>query len=139
MMLKEEVENISNFSKRIILTILENSFPCPMPYPVMNTIQSYLLPVQGAGNIGLVSNDEIKEVERSAMENLYLAMAEVYDHVKMIMFYIEPMIIEPFLHEKKAILVEKFEILVAVVDRSQLQLDFEGLGLGEDEAGEKVK
>merc|ERR1712243_263244 len=45
MKLKDSVNNIFNFAKRIMLTILENSFPRPMPYPVMETILSYLLPV----------------------------------------------------------------------------------------------
>ena len=85
--LKEAVDNIFNFSKRVLLSILENSFPRTMPYPVIITILSYLLPVKGAGNIGLVSNDEAKQVEeRENMVQLYFALAEVYDNVKGIMF-----------------------------------------------------
>jgi len=141
MRLKEAVDNIFIFSKRIILAILESSLPRPMPYPVMNTILSYLLPVKGAGNIGLVSNDEeAKVVERKDLAELYLALAEVHDHVQMIMFSTDPLVYEPSnMNEKKTILVEKFEIMVATVNNFQLQLGFEGLGIEEIEAGEMGK
>ena len=134
MKLKEIVDNIYSFVKRIILTILENFFPRPMgrpmPFPVMNTILSYLLSVKGAGNIGLVSDDEIKELaERNDMEKLYHVLAEVYDDVKAVMFDIDPLVFEPSMKAKKAILVEKFEILVASVSSSQLQLSLEGLSI----------
>ena len=138
MKLKEAVDNIFNFSKRVLLSILENSFPRPMPYPVMNTILSYLLPVKGAGNMGLVSNDEAKQVEeRENMVQLYFALAEVYDNVKGIMFDTEPLEAEvSMMYKSKAILVENFETLVAAVDSSQLQLSFEGLGIEEIKVGE---
>ena len=91
MKLKEAVDNIFNFSKRVLLSILENSFPRTMPYPVNNTILSYLLPVKGAGNMGLVSNNEAKQVEeRKNMVQLYFALADVYDNVKGIMYDTEP-------------------------------------------------
>merc|ERR1712179_844354 len=38
--LKQVIENISNFVKRIILNSVSNSLPCPMPYPVINTLPS---------------------------------------------------------------------------------------------------
>ena len=47
MKLKKVVDNISIFVKRIILASVGNSLPCHMPYPVINTILSYLLPVRG--------------------------------------------------------------------------------------------
>ena len=132
MKLKEIVDNIFNLSKKIILTILENSFPRPMPYPVMRTILSYLLTVKGAGNIGLVSvDDEIKEVERNDMENLYLTLAGIYDHVKDIMFNSFTSVSSSPLNVKKAILEEMFENLVATVNSSQLQLNVEGLDIEE--------
>ena len=141
MRLKEAVDGIFIFSKRIILAILENSLPRPMPYPVMNTILSYLLPVKGAGNIGLLSNDEeAKVVERKDLAELYLALAEVHDHVQVIMFSTDPLVYEPSkMNEKKTILVEKFEIMVATVNNFQLQLGFEGLVIEEIEAGEMEK
>ena len=139
--LKESVDNIFNFTKRIILTILENSFPRPMPYPVMKTILSYLLPGKGAGKIGLVSHDEVKEMEeRLVLDRLYLTLAEVYEHVKMIMFNVESVIYEAtMMNERKAILVEYFEILVEIVNSSQLQLSFEGLGIEEIGVDEMIK
>ena len=132
MKLKEIVDNIFNLSKKIILTILESSFPRPMPYPVMRTILSYLLHVKGAGDIGLVSDDdEIKKVERNDMESLYLTLAGIYDLVKDIMFNSFTSVASSPLNVKKAILEETFENLVATVNSSQLQLNVEGLDIEE--------
>ena len=141
MKLKQVFDSISNFVKRIILTSVGDSLPCPMPYPVINTILSYLFPVKGAVNIGLVTADDSKEDERKDMERLYLAMAEVFDHVKVIMFNCEPntLINEPSITEKKEMLVEKFEVLVARVTSTQLEASFEGLDMKDTGSeGEKV-
>jgi len=137
--LKQVIENISNFVKRIILTSVGNSLPCPMPYPVINTILSYLLPVKGAVNIGPVTTEDSKEGERKEMERLYLAMAEIFDHVKVIMFNIEPntLVTEPSIIEKKEMLVGKFEVLVAIVESTQLQVSFEGLDIKENGGAEE--
>jgi len=137
--LKQVIENISNFVKRIILTSVGNSLPCPMPYPVINTILSYLLPVKGAVNIGPVTTGDSKEGERKEMERLYLAMAEIFDHVKVIMFNIEPntLVTEPSIIEKKEMLVGKFEVLVAIVESTQLQVSFEGLDIKENGGAEE--
>jgi len=131
MKLKQVFDSISNFVKRIILTSVGDSLPCPMPYPVINTILSYLFPVKGAVNIGLVTADDSKEDERKDMESLYLAMAEVYEHVQMIMFNTvqDSFVTEPSLTGKKEMLVEKFEVLVATVKSTQLQVSFEGLDI----------
>merc|ERR1719466_220497 len=109
-----------------------------MPYPVISTILSYLLPVRGAVNIGLISTDDLKDGERKDMERLYLTMAEVFDHVKVIMFNIEPntLITEPSITEKKKMLVEKFEVLVERVASTQPQASFEGLDI-KDFGGEE--
>jgi len=137
--LKQVIENISNFVKRIILTSVGNSLPCPMPYPVINTILSYLLPVKGAVNIGPVTTEDSKEGERKEMERLYLAMAEIFDHVKVIMFNIEPntLVTEPSITEKKELLVGKFEVLVATVKSTQLQVSFEGLDIKDNRGAEE--
>jgi len=129
--LKQVIDNISNFVKRIILTSVGNSLPRPMPYPVINTILSYLLPIKGAVNIGPVSTDDAKEGESKEMERLYLAMAEIFDHVKVIMFNIEPntLVTEPSITEKKEMLVRKFGVLVTTVNSTQLQVSFEGLDI----------
>jgi len=131
MKLKQVIDDIANFVKRIIYTSLGNSLPFPMPYPVIKTILSYLLPVKGAVNIGLVTTNGSIEGERKDMERLYLAMAEVFDHVKVIMFNIEPntLITEPSLTEKKEMLMAKFKALLATVQSSQLQISFEGLDI----------
>jgi len=127
--LRQVMDNISNFVKRIILTSVSNSLPHPMPYPVINTILSYLLPIKGAVNIGPVSTDDAKVAENKEMEKLYLAMAEIFDHVKVIMFNIEPntLVTEPSITEKKEMLVRKFEVLMATVKSTQLEVSFEGL------------
>merc|ERR1719233_1735665 len=127
--LKKVVKNISNFVKRIIFASVGNSLPCPMPYPVINTILSYLLPVRGAANIGLVTNDDSKEGERNDMIGLYLAMAEVFDLVKMVMFNIvvNTIVIGP--STLKETLVKKFKDLVERVTSTELQISFEGLDI----------
>jgi len=134
MKLKQIVNNISNFVKRIILASVGNSLPSPMPYPVINIILSYLLPVKGAVNIGLVTNDDSKEGERKEMKRLYLVMAEVFGHVQVIMFISGPITIEfsEYHHnitEEIELLVEMFEVLVERVKSTGLQISFEGLDI----------
>ena len=129
MKLRQVVDNISIFVKRIISASLGNSLPCPMPYPVINTILSYLLPVRGAVNIGLVTNDDSKEGERNDMIGLYLAMAEVFDLVKRVMFNIVVNTIVMGPSTLKETLVEKFEDLVERVTSTELQISFEGLDI----------
>jgi len=128
--LKQMVDKISVFLKRVMMTILSSSLPCPVPYPAMNTILAYLLPGKGAGNLGQVSSNKTDiELEREAMEQLYLSMAEVFDHVKVIMFNIEPntLVTEPSIVEKKRNLEENFSVLVTKVTDSELQISIEGL------------
>jgi len=134
MKLKQVVNNISNFVKRIILASVGNSLPSPMPYPVINIILSYLLPVKGAVNIGLVTNDDSKEGERKEMKRLYLVMAEVFGHVQVIMFISGPITIEfstyhQYITEEIELLVEMFEVLVERVKSTGLQISFEGLDI----------
>merc|ERR1719219_2550205 len=110
-----------------------------MPYPVINTILCYLLPIKGAVNIGPVSADDAKEGESNEMEMLYLAMAEIFDHIKVIMFNIEPdlLVTEPSITKKKEILVEKFEVLVATVEGTQFEVSFEGLDIKDNADAEE--
>merc|ERR1719233_2842255 len=84
--LKKVVKNISNFVKRIIFVSVGNALPCPMPYPVIDTILSYLLPVRGAANIGPVTTDDSKDEEKNDMIELYLTMAHAFGDVQVIMF-----------------------------------------------------
>ena len=49
---KQVSKNISYFVKRIILSIVGNSLPCPLPYPVIGNILSYLLAVKGLVCLG---------------------------------------------------------------------------------------
>jgi len=139
MKLREVVDNISNFVRRVMIASVGHSLPCPMSYPVINTILSYLLPVRGAVNIGLVTNDDSKEDERKDMIGLYLAMAAVFDLFKtMMIFNVKAhttRVIDPT--TSKEMLLEKFEVLVQRVASTELQISFEGLDIkdirGEDE------
>jgi len=135
MKLREVVDNISNFVRRVMIASVGHSLPCPMSYPVINTILSYLLPVRGAVNIGPVSNDDSKEGEREDMERLYLAMTEVFNHVQEIMF-IEPITVDveasiyhQYITEQIELLVEMFQVLVERVKSMGLQISLEGLDI----------
>merc|ERR1719233_2693124 len=128
--LKKVVKNISNFVKRIIFVSVGNALPCPMPYPVINTILSYLLPVRGAANIGPVTTDDSKDDEKNDMIELYLAMAPVFHHVQVIMFSCEPTLIYlRYNTEQIVLLVKKFEDLVGKVKSTGLQISSEGLDI----------
>jgi len=130
MKLKQVVTNISTFVKRIIFASVGNSLPCPMPYPVISTILSFLLPVRGAVNIGPVTTDDSKDVEKNGMVRLYFAMTEVFDHVQMIMFNGGlSAIYHQFITEQIELLVEMFEVLVERVKSTGLQISFEGLDI----------
>jgi len=136
MKLRQLIDNISNFVKRIIFASVGNSLPYPMPYPVIDTILSYLLSVKGAVNIGPITTDDSKVGEIKDMEMLYIAMANVFDQVKVIMFYIgngayHTLVteLEPSITKRKEMLEEKFEVLVATVKSTQLQVSFEGLDI----------
>jgi len=127
--LKQMVNQIGVFVKRVMMTILGSSLPCPVPYPVMSMILVYLLPSEGAGNLGQVSINETDiAVEREAMAQLYLSMAGVFDHVQAIMFNIEPKTLpaEPSFVEMKKHLEESFSVLVTKVSDSELQVCLEG-------------
>merc|ERR1719228_1831611 len=96
----------------------------------MNLILSNLLSVEGAAKIGQVAvDDEIKVEEMKNMDELYHTMADVFDHIKVIMFNIEPNTLasEPSLFEKKSKLQEKFHLLENTVNSTQLGLEFEEL------------
>merc|ERR1719233_2055494 len=126
--LKKVVMNISNFVKRIIFASVGNALPCPMPYPVINTILSYLLPVRGAANIGPVTTDDSKDDEKNDMVELYIAMAQVFDHVQVLMFSCEPSAMYPqCITEHIVLLVKMFEDLVEKVKSTGLQISSEGL------------
>merc|ERR1712142_1036999 len=135
------VDKIIVFLKRVMMTILSSSLPCPVPYPAMHIILAYLLPGKGAGNLGQVSIDKnAVEVEREWMKQLYLSMAEVFGDVRAIMFYCdldeslsEPPLVEErrsleerFVEERRS-LEESFSFLVTKVKDSELQVSIEGL------------
>ena len=115
--------------------------PSPLPYPVMSIILSNLLTKRGLNKLGHVAKDEpVKVVEVKHMDKLYLAMADVFDHLKIVMFNIEPntLATEPSMKEKKAKLEEEFELLDNILtDTDPILEELEGLEIGsDDEAGE---
>merc|ERR1712083_859436 len=144
--LKKVVKNISNFVKRIIFVSVGNVLPCPLPYPVINTILSYLLPVRGAVNIGPVNtNDSFNE--NNCMKGLYLSMSEVFHHIQMIMFNKgivpslsngEGAMYHQYTTGMVKLLVTSFEVLVETVKSTGLQISFEGLDI-EHTGGEEEK
>ena len=81
-------------------------------------------------------------MEKSDMKKLYFAMADVFNHVKGIMFTIKPnltiepwaLLLVPSFIEKIQELLDKFDIFVATVKDFQLQISFEGLGVEDMEA-----
>ena len=125
--LKQVSKNISYFVKRIILSIVGNSLPCPLPYPVISNILSYLLAVKGAVNIGPVTTDDSRMGDKYDMVELYFAMVDVYERVKRIMFVGAPNTIFYSILWKNERLAEKFEALVVRVTSTELQISFEGL------------
>jgi len=128
--LKQMVDKITVFVKRVMMTILGSSLPCPVPYPAMHIILAYLLPGKGAGNLGQVSIDKnAVELEREWMKQLYLSMAEVFGDVHDIMFYcdLDESVSEPPLVEERRSLEESFSFLVTKVKDSELQVSIEGL------------
>ena len=124
---KQVSKNISYFVKRIILSIVGNSLPCPLPYPVISNILSYLLAVKGAVNIGPVTTDDSRMGDKYDMVELYFAMVDVYERVKRIMFVGAPNTIFYSILWKNERLAEKFEALVVRVTSTELQISFEGL------------
>merc|ERR1719233_2122 len=140
--LKKVVKNISNFVKRIIFVSVGNALPCPMPYPVINTILSYLLPVRGAANIGPVTTDDSKDDEKNDMIELYLTMAHAFGDVQAIMLDCEPSAMYPqyikYISEQIVLLVKMFEDLVEKVKSTGLQISSEGLDI-EHTGGEEEK
>jgi len=128
--LKRKVGEIVNLVKNVMMRILSACLPCSLPYPVMSLVLSHLVSVEGAAKIGqVVVDDEIKVQEMKIMDELYHAMADVFDHLKVIMFNIEPnsLASEPSLLEKKSKLQEKFQLLENTVKSSHLGLRFEEL------------
>ena len=70
------------------------------------------------------------------MDKLYLAMADVFDHLKIIMFNIGPntLATEPTFNEKKESLCERFELLASIVTSAKLETGLGGLEIrAEDE------
>ena len=115
---KQTAVAISSFTKRILMEILGNCLPHNLPYPVLNTIQDHLLllPIKGAVKIIMVDGEELKEVEREIMIQLYLAMARLYDDMKSVMFYCGPCTATwQSILEKKKDLFNKFNILMTTV------------------------
>jgi len=119
---KKEVDQIVKFLKTCLLHILESCFPFPLPYPVLSSILSKLLTEKGVLKIGYVLKQKAQVevgVEADYMEKLYLKMADVYDHLKVIMFNIEPNThsSEPPLREKNVSLIESYNCLNDIVTR----------------------
>ena len=139
--LSAKVDQIMNYVKQVLINIMGSCLPSPLPYPVMSIILSNLLTTRGLNKLGHVAKDEsVKLVEVKHMDKLYLAMADVFDHLKIVMFNIEPntLATEPSMKEKKAKLEEEFELLDNILtDTDPILEGLECLEIGSDvEAGE---
>ena len=139
----EKVQQIVKYLSKVLLDILGSCLPPFLPYPVISTTLSHLLDTKGLARLGQVSKDNSsnKVVELDYMDKLYLAMADVFDHLKIIVFNIEPntLAIEPSFNEKNEVLFERFELLSSVVDAAKLERDFDGLEIAEDETVSEVE
>jgi hypothetical protein len=116
--------------------------PPSLPYPAISTILSHLVQTKGLARIGQVTRDDPsnKVVELDYMDNLYLAMADVFDHLKIIMFNIEPntLATEPSFNEKKKSLCERFELLASIVTAAKLETGLGGLEIGAGEEADSM-
>eukprot|EP00092_Neocalanus_flemingeri_P021206 GFUD01022980.1.p1 GENE.GFUD01022980.1~~GFUD01022980.1.p1 ORF type:complete len:343 (+),score=115.28 GFUD01022980.1:102-1130(+) len=121
---EEEVNQMRKFLRKCFLDILARCLPSALPYPVLSTILSHLQAAKGLHNVGLVTKLECsKMIEKEYMDKLYLSMANVYDHLKVVMFNIEPNTnsTEPTLIERKASLLAKFSLLVEFVNSFNIE------------------
>eukprot|EP00092_Neocalanus_flemingeri_P026586 GFUD01028813.1.p1 GENE.GFUD01028813.1~~GFUD01028813.1.p1 ORF type:complete len:332 (-),score=76.54 GFUD01028813.1:87-1082(-) len=116
---QEEVNQVVKFLKNCLKDILESCLP-PLPHTVLRILFSQLLGVKGLQKLGQVLEQEpIKVVEKDYMDKLYLSLAEVYDHLKVIMFNIPNIFsTESTLIEKKARFLERFKLLAELVNTS---------------------
>eukprot|EP00092_Neocalanus_flemingeri_P000393 GFUD01000417.1.p1 GENE.GFUD01000417.1~~GFUD01000417.1.p1 ORF type:complete len:356 (+),score=95.09 GFUD01000417.1:56-1069(+) len=116
---QEEVNQVVKFLKNCLHDILESCLP-PLPDPVLRILFSQLLGVKGLQKLGQVLEQvPIKMVEKDYMNKLYLSLAEVYDHLKVVMFNIPNTdSTESTLIEKKATFLERFKLLAELVNTS---------------------
>ena len=103
----EQVSQLVKFLKKCLLHILGGCLPPALPYPVLSSILSHLLAIEGLDKFGQVTKQESQKIlEIECMDKLYLSLADVYDHLKVVMFNIEPNThsTEPSLKKKNDIL-----------------------------------
>eukprot|EP00092_Neocalanus_flemingeri_P029678 GFUD01032225.1.p1 GENE.GFUD01032225.1~~GFUD01032225.1.p1 ORF type:complete len:346 (+),score=101.71 GFUD01032225.1:116-1153(+) len=121
---EEEVNQMMKFFRKCFLDILARCLPSSLPYPVLSTILSHLQAAKGLHNVGLVTKLECsKMMEKEYMGKLYLGMASVYDHLKVVMFNIEPDThnTELLLYNGKATLLARFSVLVELVNSFNIE------------------
>eukprot|EP00092_Neocalanus_flemingeri_P091924 GFUD01116623.1.p1 GENE.GFUD01116623.1~~GFUD01116623.1.p1 ORF type:complete len:369 (+),score=124.72 GFUD01116623.1:88-1194(+) len=121
---EEEVNQMMKFLRKCFLDILARCLPSALPYPVLSTILSHLQAAKGLHNVGLVTKLECsKMMEKEYMGKLYLGMASVYDHLKVVMFNIEPDThnTELLLYNGKASLLARFSVLVELVNSFNIE------------------
>ena len=88
---EHDVHAVETLLKNCVLAILAPCLPhTRLPYPVWSTMMSYLLEKDGLKKIGQICVDATdKENEAKLMCSLYLKLAEVYDHLKWVMFLLD--------------------------------------------------
>ena len=80
---KDCIFKVEKFTKMCIFNILENCLPISLPYPVLRIVTGHLLAVNGLDQMGQVTE---QNMERKCMEKLYYCLADIYKHLKVLMF-----------------------------------------------------
>eukprot|EP00092_Neocalanus_flemingeri_P039324 GFUD01042814.1.p1 GENE.GFUD01042814.1~~GFUD01042814.1.p1 ORF type:complete len:347 (+),score=114.83 GFUD01042814.1:175-1215(+) len=134
---EKTVNQMGKFLRKCLLDILGSCLPHSLPYPVLSTILSHLMAAKGLHKVGLVTKlKSSKMMEMEYMDKLYLSLADVYDHIKVVMFniYIEPNThsTEPSLNEKKESVLRRFKILSELVNKFRTEFDLDSLEITSD-------
>jgi len=80
---KDCIFKVAKFTKMCIYNILAKCFPVHLPYPVLRIIADNLLAVNGLEQIGQATK---QGRERKCMERLYYSLADIFKHLKVLMF-----------------------------------------------------
>eukprot|EP00092_Neocalanus_flemingeri_P024708 GFUD01026797.1.p1 GENE.GFUD01026797.1~~GFUD01026797.1.p1 ORF type:complete len:354 (+),score=113.32 GFUD01026797.1:189-1250(+) len=132
---EKAVNQMGKFLRKCLLDILGSCLPHSLPYPVLSTILSHLMAAKGLHKVGLVTKlESSKMMEMDYMDKLYLSLADVYDHIKVVMFNIEPNThsTEPTLNEKKESLLERFKLLAESVNKFDTEFGLDSLEIISD-------
>ena len=118
---KSEVTLLGKFLKTCMLDILGSCLPSCLPYVVLRSIHSYLQHGKGLEKIGQVTREPHRLTEKKLMGQLFEIMADVYVHLKIVLFNVNETSESSF-EKKRSILAAKFKslsVIVAITDGVQ--------------------